>query len=140
MIDGWIPSVGSSKRMSFGIAGQAAGDGQQLLLPAAQSGAAPVQQRRQARKRLENRVNPFLGASARETHAQVVANAESGEDLSPLRHIAKSPPCSRVRWFAGDVRPVEDDAAAPSGHKPHERLEKRRLAHSIVPEDTDELP
>jgi hypothetical protein len=38
------------------------------------------------------------------------------------------------------VRPIEDDAAAPCGHKTHERLEKRRLAHSIGPEDTDELP
>lgn len=134
------PLGGLVEEDELGIARQAPGDGQQLLLPAAEGGTATVQQRRQPRKCPENRVNPFLGASAREPHAQVVANAESGEDLSPLRNIAKSPPCSHVRGFVGDVRPVEDDAAAPRGYKPHERLEKRRLAHSIVPEDTDKLP
>jgi hypothetical protein len=51
------------------IARQAAGDGQELLLPAAQGCSATVQQGSQTRKRLENRIDPFLGASAPETHA-----------------------------------------------------------------------
>src|SRR6266850_3563308 len=62
----------------LGVARETPGDRQELLLSAAQRSPAPVQEGSQARKRLENRVDPLLGPAAREAHPQVVANAESG--------------------------------------------------------------
>ena len=68
MIDGWMPSVGSSSRMSLGSAAQAARQRQDLLLAARQRAAGAVQERLRAAGNLDHarpsprRRGPPLGA------------------------------------------------------------------------------
>src|SRR5262245_63339120 len=78
------------------LAGEAARDGQELLLATAQRAAPAVEQGREAREGRQDRVDALLGAAAGEAHPQIVANAEAGEDLAPLRHVAEAAPRARV--------------------------------------------
>ena len=90
MIDGWMPSVGSSRISSFGPMASARRDRQLLLLPARQVAAAPAHIWLQHREHLEN-LAPVLGGgrgSAANPDPQVFLHRQAREDLASLRHIA----------------------------------------------------
>ena len=53
MIDGWMPSVGSSRMSRLRAGGERAGDRELLLLAAREVAAAAVQHRLQHREELE---------------------------------------------------------------------------------------
>ena len=80
MIEGWMPSVGSSRTSSLRPGGQRAGDRQLLLLAAGQVAAAPVQHLLQHREQLEQlggmRVSRRLGGQAHRRFSSTVRRAK----------------------------------------------------------------
>jgi hypothetical protein len=109
------------------------------LLAAAQRAAPAIEEGRQAREGGQDRVDALLGATSSEAHPEIVANAEAGEDLATLRHVAEAAARAYVGRLAGDVGLVEGDAPALRGHEAHERAQQHRLAHPVVPQHADEL-
>ena len=85
MIEGWMPSVGSSSRISFGSGAEAAGEGEQLLLAARERAALPVEQALQAGEDFERRGDGgFLSfGRADAAHAQIVATLRPGKISRP---------------------------------------------------------
>src|SRR6185436_76139 len=99
--DGRLDALGRLvEEDELGLAGQAAGDGQELLLATAERAAAAFQQRRQPRERRHDRVDALLGAAPGKAHAEVVAHAQPREDLAALGDVAESPPDPRVGRLA----------------------------------------
>jgi hypothetical protein len=108
MIDGWMPSVGSSSSSRLGWPPRARAWGQQLLLTARQRPARAVEQRLEARKVGQQAVDAVaaLRAGLDQAHAQVVGDAQRREDLAPLRHIGHAQPGPCIERGAGDVGAV----------------------------------
>jgi hypothetical protein len=121
MIDGWMPSVGSSRISSS-------------------PSPAPVQHLLQDREQVVE-----LGRDRRaatpvgQAHAQVLLHREAGEDLAALRHEAHAGARALVGRPAVDRLAVELDAAALDGHQAHDRLQQRGLAHAVAPEQHADL-
>ena len=89
MIEGWMPSVGSSRIEQLGRRGQRARDGELLLLAAGEVAAAPLQHRLEHREQLEDCAGHAASpAGWRPGPSQVLLHREAREDLAPLRHVA----------------------------------------------------
>ena len=88
MIDGWMPSVGSSSTSSFGPHDQRPADRQLLLLAAGEVAAPAAQHGLEDREQLEDVVgNAALAARQRaEAGLQVLLDRQQREDLAALRH------------------------------------------------------
>ena len=74
MIEGWMPSVGSSRMRSLRLRHQRAGDGELLLLPAREIAAAAPQHVAQHREEREDLVGdaPLAARQRREAGLQVL--------------------------------------------------------------------
>ena len=74
MIDGWMPSVGSSRISSFGPQRERAGDRELLLLAAGEVAAAAAEHLLQHREQLEDARAESLAPRrcVRQAHAQVL--------------------------------------------------------------------
>ena len=105
MIDGWMPSVGSS-RMS-------AADGQLLLLAAGEIAAAPSEHVVENRKETENLVvdRALVARQAGESGLQVLLDRQQRENLAPLRHIAEPEPGALMRGERSNLLAVPLDRA-----------------------------
>ena len=91
MIDGWMPSVGSSSTSSFGSHDQRAADRQLLLLAAGQVAAPAAQHLLEDREQLEDVVGNLRArrAAAAEAGLQILLDRQQREDLAALRHVAR---------------------------------------------------
>ena len=89
MMFGWMPSVGSSRRRSFGFV-ISARNSKLLVLPYRQIAAAPVQHRlenwKKGRRFFLGRI--FAGAKTTKPGFQVLADGQHREDETALGHIA----------------------------------------------------
>ncbi len=119
MIDGWMPSVGSSRTSRLGAGGERAGDRELLLLAAGEVAAAPLQHRPEDREELEQLVRQRRRSRlVGQAHGEVLRDREAAEDLAPLRHVADAPAHALVRRLAGDVVAVERDRPERTGTTP----------------------
>ena len=94
MIDGWMPSVGSSSTSSFGRVTRARAMASCWACPPDSSPGGPVEQGPQAGEHVEGVVDR-LGialAVALEHHPQVLPRREVGEHLVALGHVADARP------------------------------------------------
>ena len=95
MIDGCMPSVGSSRMISLRLRQQRAGDRQLLLLAAGQVAAAPSQHFFQHREQFVHfaldAALPCAPDLRRHAHQQVFLHRQPGENLAALRHVARCP-------------------------------------------------
>ena len=136
-----MPSVGSSRRSSFGSRQQHAGDGELLLLAARQHAPLAAEQRLQLREQREDLVEPSGPAPAapppEQAHAQVLRHGQVREDLAPLGHVADPAGGALLGPAPREVGPVEGDAAAARGRSPIMRLEQRGLAHAVPAHEAD---
>ena len=91
MIDGWMPSVGSSRMSSLRLGHQRAGDGELLLLAAGEIAAAPLQHVAQDREQLEDLVGiaRWPRGSRREAGLEILPHGELRKYLAALRHVAR---------------------------------------------------
>ena len=108
MIDGWMPSVGSSSSRSCGLRHHGAADGELLLLAAGEVAAAPAHHLGEHREELEDLVgDPALAArQQREAGLEVLAHRQQREDLAALRHRRDAEPRAARRGAGGDVLAV----------------------------------
>ena len=105
MIEGWMPSVGSSIKQELRPRHHGPADGELLLLAAREIAAAPAQHLGQHREQLEHRVGdaPLAARQQREAGLEVLAHRQEREDLAALRHGGDAEPRARVRAQAGDI-------------------------------------
>jgi hypothetical protein len=91
MMEGWMPSVGSSSMSSAARISQGATDGELLLLPAGEVAAAPAQHVVQHRKQVEDPSTDIaaLGADAAarsRSSEQFSAPSAAGRFRAPAAH------------------------------------------------------
>jgi len=79
--------------------------------------------------RLSYRADLFERASVEVTLAR----------LAQLLELAAADASQPIRREAGDVAPFEPYVAFGMAHQPHDRLERRRLADAVPPEQPDNL-
>ena len=141
MIEGWMPSVGSSSRMRRGLPQRQRASASSCCSPPDSAPPDRSSKRFEARKLLEHFGDGFLLAARLlgAAHAQIVVNREPRKDLAPLRHIAEPQPRALIGLGRRHVAAVETDRPAGRRQKSHQRLEQRRLAHAVMAEDSDEL-
>src|SRR5262249_7248639 len=70
---------------------------------------------------------------------QVLLDGQVLEDRLLLRHVADAHPGDAVRWPPRDVLAQHFHATVARWEEPHDRLEQRRLAHSILAENREDL-
>ena len=88
MIEGWMPSVGSSSSSSSRPHHQRPADGQLLLLAAGEVAAAPAEHAVEHRKQREHVVGnvALVARQRRKAGLEVFLDREQREDLAALRH------------------------------------------------------
>ena len=116
MIDGWMPSVGSSRMSRRGRMHQRAGDGELLLLPAGEDAAARgpaccLQHREAVEDVLGTRCGR-AGLAERSRSANSPRTVSMRKDVAALRHVADAAPRAAPAAAVGQVAAVEDDRAA----------------------------
>ena len=141
MIEGWIPSVGSSRRTRRGLPQRQRAIAKQLLLAARERTAEAIEKRLEARKLLQHGCDriSLRAALLAATHTQIVVNREAGKNLAPLRNIAETQPRALIGFGRGHIVTVQAHEPACRRQETHQCLEQRRLAHAIVTEDSNEL-
>ena len=80
------------------------------------------------------------GAAAVGPQQEVLEDGHLGEDLASLRHVQQPQLDDRGVGEAVDRPPVELDAAAARSEQAGDRLESRRLAGPVRPDQRDHLP
>ena len=142
MIDGWMPSVGSSRMRSFGCHRERAADRELLLLSAGQVAAAPAQHVREHREHLEDALRnaPRRAAWSRARSRRFSSHGEPRKDLATLRHVAQPEPRPRVRRQPRDVAPSKPISPERAGSSPMRHLQQRRLADAVAAEDGRDWP
>src|SRR5262249_56390156 len=70
---------------------------------------------------------------------QVVLHAEARKDVAFLGHVAETETDDRFRLRAVDASTLEPDLAASWSEKSGDRLQQRRLARAVRPDDRDDL-
>src|SRR4051794_19955305 len=92
------------------------------------------------REQLENpRQSPVTAVAAAGKGGQILAHGEARENLTLLRHEAKSEPGNSVRRQGSDVATVVADAAGSRMQVAHDGEDGRGLAGAITPEQADHL-
>ncbi len=95
MIDGWMPSVGSSSTRSFGRITSARADGELLLLAAGKIAAAPRQHLLQHRKKLEHMRRRALRSarfSGAKPDSRILLHRQQRKHLRALRNECDARP------------------------------------------------
>src|SRR5690606_18102845 len=64
----------------------------------------------------------------------------ASEDTSALGHIADPRPCNLPGRETGDLLPAQEQPAIGGFDDASDRLEKRRLARTVAPEQRDDFP
>src|SRR5262249_11902078 len=102
---------------------------------------AALAEHRKVRIDLVEQLLAALGRDARavEPGAQVLEHCEQPEDTPVLRNIGNAGVRQPVWRQAGDVAPLEPHTAGGGAHQSHDRLERRRLADAVAPEQADDL-
>src|ERR1700738_3880222 len=120
---------------------KAARDRQQLLLAAGERAAGAVEQRLEAWKFFQHLRDGVLLAPCllAATHAQIVVDRETGENLASLRHITEPQPRAAIGLGPRHVVAMQAYQPARRRQESHQRLEQRGLAHAVMPENSDEL-
>ena len=115
---------------------------QDLLLAARERTAAPVEQPRQPRKRIDHPLHRLcfaLAVAGAPGQPQIVVGAQARQDAAALRHVGDAHAAAQVRGGVGHVDTVERDAPAARRQQADQRLQQRRLAHAVVADDADRL-
>ena len=130
MIEGWMPSVGSSSISSFGLDDQRAADRQLLLLAAGEVAAPAAQHGLEDREQLEDLVgDPALARAAgrRSRSAGSPRRSAAGRSRGPAARSAMPRRARSTVGQAGDVLAVPHD---PAGRGPAPG--RRRRASVLV--------
>ncbi len=126
------PSVGSSSRKRRGLTDQRAADGQHLLLAARQ---LPAHYAAPLPKAWKERVDPFdRPGSGNRDRGQVLLDGQRAEDVALLRRPANAAPSAPVRRERRDVLARERDSTAKARGDADQRIDNRRLADAVAPQ------
>ena len=115
-----------------------------LLLAARQVAGGLVQPVTQDREVAEDAFGRFadlvlLAALEPAGEAQVLGHRQRREHALPAGHLRDATRRDLVRRGVGHVAPVEDDGAPACLDEPGDRLQQRRLAGAVRPEERDDL-
>jgi len=134
MMDGWMPSVGSSRMRSLGP------DGELLLLAAGKIAPAPAHHLPQYREHLEDALgNPRLAVLGGKPHLEILLHREAREDLPSLRHEADAGARAVLGVGAGQVEVAELHAAGLCGEDAHQCAQQRGLADPVASQQARDL-
>ena len=128
------------------VARQRAGHGQHLLLAAGEIVGSRAHTRPQRREHLQDlRLAPHhaaaagVGGACQPAEVQVLRHRHAGEQPAALRHVADAATRHVGRREAGDVLPLEDDAAGGGGNEAGDGLEQGGFAGTVAAEQGDDL-
>src|SRR5712692_2538510 len=126
-----------------GTRGEAATDGEHLLLAARQRSrelvAAGGEDGEQLEDAAEVVVPPLARARRQRTHLEVLHHGHGAEHLAPLGDVRDAEPGARVGRDAQEVAAVVEDVAGHGSHRSRDGLEERGLAGAVGPHDGHEL-
>ena len=142
MIDGWMPSVGSSSTSSLGRVTSARAMASCCACPPLSRPAGRLQQlpQRAGTRRGRRRSPRGHRALTRScTTLQVLGDGQLREHLVALRHVADPGAGTLVGGQLGDVAAVEQHRARPHGEHAHHRVQQRGLADAVAPHQAHEV-
>ena len=122
------------------ISDEGAGDGQLLLLAAAEQAALAAEQVLEHGEVFKD----FAGHAARlrriSQHAdlKVFQHGELRKNLAPLRHVAHARASPNVRRSARQVAAIKQHLPRTRPQEPHHALEQRGLAHAIAAHEAND--
>src|SRR5436190_746477 len=82
---------------------------------------------------------PSVGLGDLEHGHDVLADGEAAEDRGLLRQVTEAEDRAAIHGEAGNVLAVEQDSARIRLHQPHDRIEARRLAGPVGPQQAEHL-
>src|SRR5581483_3914058 len=137
------PERGLVEKKHVGLCDERACDRELLLLPPGKRTGMPPAKLAQDRKELEDRLERGAVRSTpprREPEAEVLVHRQLAEDATPFGHERDA--CARnVLGAASEERPsTELHVAAGDGRHTHDRVQRRRLAGAVRPDQADDLP
>ena len=114
---------------------------QHLALAAREGTGALVQPLTETRQQADDVVAPLAEVARPQVgaHPQVVVDREAGEDVADLRDVADAAFDELVGAAPGDVFTTEHHGTGADRHEPEHRLQQRRLAGTVRPDDADDL-
>ena len=141
MIEGWMPSVGSSSSNSFGRITSARPIASCCCWPPERSPPRRPSIVLQHRKQREHVVgNVAVVALERpEAGLEIFLHRQQRKDLAALRHEADAAPRALVGFQPGDVVAVERDRAARNRVLADHRAQQRGLADAVAAEHAGHL-
>jgi hypothetical protein len=140
MIDGWMPSVGSSRISSFGPIASARPIASCCCWPPERSPP-----RRRSIWRSTGNISKIRSGTGvppgqvGQPHQQILLHGQARKDLASLRHVADAGLDPLVRRGTRQVAAGKLDAAALRRQQTHQRLEQRRLADAVAAENRRHL-
>src|SRR5271156_1524466 len=139
--DGGLDALGGLvEKQDGGPATETPGNGQYLLLAAAEHAANAAEQRAEPREYREHALNVVLAAPGAEcANPQVLECGEPRKDLPTLRYVADAEARPDMGGEPSDVATIERDRAGRCRKLAGKHAQQRRLAHTIGAENTDEL-
>ena len=141
MMEGWDALGGFVEEEEVGAGDQGAGDGQLLLLAAAEEAALAVQHGLQDGEQIENVVRDGGGGLALrdEADAEVFQDGHVGENFPALRHVTDALPGAAVGRQCGEGLVLERDSPGAGPQQAHDALEQGGLADAVTPHEADDL-
>ena len=140
--DGGLDALGGFvEEEELGAGDEGAGDGQLLLLAAAEKAALAVQHGLQDREKLENVVCDGGGGQALgdEADAKIFEDGHVGENFSALRDIADALPGAAVGRQCGERLVVERDGAGTGPQQAHDAFQQGGLADAVAAHEANDL-
>jgi hypothetical protein len=137
MIDGWMPSVGSSRTRSFGFVTSARAMASCCCWPPEKSPPPASQHVVEHGKERKDFVvdRPLAARPGGVAGYEVLAHRQERENLAPLRDIAKAGLGPQVRRHFRHVLVVPADRAGSRHVLPDDGAQERRLADAVAAEN-----
>jgi hypothetical protein len=105
MIDGWMPSVGSSSSSTFGLRDERAADGELLLLAAREVAALAMAHLEEHREHRVDVLGNHLVLRVLQAGPDVLLHRQRREDHPALRHVAHALRDTAEGFLLRDVGP-----------------------------------
>ena len=141
MIEGWIPSVGSSRTSSRGLVTSARAIASCCCWPPERSPPRRPRNCRRIGKQLKKLVGDAALAARQggEAALQVLAHGQQREDLAALRDEGDAATRPLVRRQASHVLPLPDDPPPARPGMADDRAQGARLADAVTSDDGGDL-
>ena len=133
---------GFIEQQKIGLLYDRSGDGELLLLPAAEYAALTVREVPQPREIIKHELGYPIGlrALSQQGQQEIFPDRKVRHDFPTLGHVRYAPPRSHVRLHVGDICSFEQNAARLWHNYAHDCPKQGRFARAVPAQDADHTP